>query len=594
VNNLIVFLSEKSYFCKKNDRLLPMISRYFSLFFLFFITWFHSQEYYSELRKKYWQYDENDPRGLVYVNLYISSAKKENNYAELYQAYGDAIRYSPDEKLQYADSSITAAKRSKDANLLGSAYISKGSVYYFNYRKFKPALDEYLKAYRYLENSDDLFLKHKNMYHIAVVKSYLGYHQEAKEIFKRAISFFEPYTKSDIHENLIFNNRKGYLNSIHQLIVCEQELGNFAEAEKLTQKAFSEMPNDPEFNQELSYFYKSKGINEFNRKNYAEALKNFEKSLPGLKKVNDFSWISEIYYHIGLCQKYLGRNEKAIAHYQSVDSIFTKHHFIFPDTRSNYEELIDYYKANKDEKKELYYTKQLLRVDSTLSNDFKYLSTKIHKEYDTKALLKTQNELQDSNTISRKLVIILMVSIAVLLSLAFYWFRRKKNVQKKYDEILSELEKTKSESHIPTPKTIKEEKIVEKSSKLDMSTIHHLKTKFSEFEKDKRFLEKGITAGRLAAEFDTNATYFSQFVNEFKDSNFNTYLNKLRVDYAVHQIYNHKEWRKYSVEDIAIASGFSNRQSFSNFFFEEKGMRPADFLRKRNEEIEEQRKGLQS
>ena len=67
--------------------------------------------------------------------MYISSAKKEKNYPELYQAYKGAVRYSKNEKLKYADSAIVAAKLSNDNSLIGNAYTAKGIVYYFNYKK---------------------------------------------------------------------------------------------------------------------------------------------------------------------------------------------------------------------------------------------------------------------------------------------------------------------------------------------------------------------------------------------------------------------------------------------------------------------------
>ena len=107
----------------------------------------------------------------------------------------------------------------------------------------------------------------------------------------------------------------------------------------------------------------------------------------------------------------------------------------------------------------------------------------------------------------------------------------------------------------------------------------------ADFEKSKAFLEKGLTLNRLAAEFETNTSYLSQVINEYKGTNFNTYINTLRIKFATKKIYSDKEWRKYSVEDIAIQCGFSNRQSFSNIFYEQNGIRPADFIKKRREEL---------
>ncbi len=565
--------------CKEKN---IMSRKFIFILCLFSISIFQAQEYYSELRKKYWEYEENDKRAFMYLNIYIATAKKEKNYAELFQGYEDAIRYSENDKLKYADSAIAAAKKSENRNLIGNAHIGKGAVYYFNYRKFQPALDEYLKAYEYLKNSDDKFLKYQNLYHIGVVKSYLGYYKESLGIFKECIIYFEPNSKADIHPNLIFNNQKGYFNTLHQMVICYRQLGNYNEAEKLISEGLQKIPDENIFFAEKSYFEKERGISELKRAQYLLAITDFNKALSGIEKKNDFTWASVVYFYRGLSYSKMGDEQKALLDYKKVDSIFNRHRFILPELRQNYEELIKYYKKKDNPKQELYYTNQLLKADSIISSDFKSLSIRIHKEYDTKALLEAKKDLESSNFLSKSMLMISGIIILLLGCIFFYWLKRKKELQKKYDELLLKI----NSDSIEEPIIPIVEMSMEKNSKLDTRTFESLQKAFAEFEKDKGFLEKGISAGKLAIQMGTNATYISQFMNECKESNFNTYINKLRIDYATQKIYNDKQWRKYSVEDIALSCGFSNRQSFSNFFYEQNGIRPADFLKKRNQELE--------
>lgn len=557
----------------------------FLLFFFFAIIYLPAQNYYSELRKKYWEYSENDEKAFTYLNLYISTAKKEKNYPELYQAYKGAVKYSKNEKLKYADSAIIAAKLSNDNNLIGNAYTGKGIVYYFNYKKFQPALNEYLKANDYLLNASDPFFKYQNLYHIGVVKSYLGYYKEALEVFKQCIAYFEPNTRANIHANLVFNNKKGYFNSLHQMINCYQALGDFEQANQLITQNFSTVLKQEDFFQERSYFYKVRGISELKSKSYKKAINDFDLAIPGLLKVNDFTWSSVVYFYRGLSYAKLGNEEKAHVDYKRVDSIFNKHNFILPEIRRNYEELIGYYKRNKDEKQELYYTKQLLKADSIIAGDFKYLSTRIHKEYDTKTLLEAKSSLEKVNYFGKYLLLMSLMVILALVFIVFYWLRRKKDLQSKYEELLlkiqNNLEAEKEDIPLKT--------VCLKDSKLDSKLIKSLQKGFTEFEKKKGFLEKGITSNRLSADLETNTTYLSQFLKEYKGCNFNTYINKLRIDYATEKIYHNKNWRNYSVEDIALSCGFSNRQIFSNVFYEQNGIRPAEFLKKRKEELKSQK-----
>ncbi|WP_332454384.1 helix-turn-helix domain-containing protein [Chryseobacterium aquaticum] len=565
----------------------PLIRRAFLMYCCLFASILFSQSVskdptYEEFRKKYWEYEENDIRAFVYLDQYIDYAKSKKNYSELFQAYKDAILFSANQKMKYADSAIAAAKQSGNKDLIGDAYLSKGAIYYFNHRKFQLALNEYLTAYEYLEDSKDKLPKYQNLYHIGVVKSYLGYYKEALEIFKECIAFFEINIKGDLHENIIYNNTKGYLNSLHQAIICYQALGKKEDVKKLLTIAAASTPKNKDFILEKSYFEKSKGVSDFSDKKYPDAIRDFDLALPGLMKVNDFTWISYVYFYKGESYRKLGKQELAIENYKKVDSIFNKHKFILPELRSNYEELITYYKKKGSPENELYYTNQLLKVDSVISSDFKYLSTRIYKDYDTKQLLEVKENLEKTNSYGFVLLVISGVVIVFLGFMIFYRLRKQKQIQEKYNILLIKIE----EDKIAHPETEPLKFDQTKNVKLDQNIVEKLLKDISNFEANEKFLEKGLTLKKLAEYFKTNTSYLSQVINEYKGSNFSVYINVLRINYATQKIYNDKEWRKYSIEHIASASGFSNRQSFSNIFLEINGIRPVDFIKKRIKELE--------
>lgn len=566
-----------------------MIKRIFTILGCLFAALLYSQDFYSNLREKYWVYEENDPRAFVYINQYIKRAKSEKNYSELFQAYKDGILYSENKKMAYADSAIAAAKNSGKNDLIGDGYLSKGAIYYFNQRKFQLALEEYLKAYEYLKDSKNDFLKYQNIYHIGVVKSYLGYYDEALTIFEECIAFFEPKTDGDIQNNTVFNNTKGYLNSLHQAIICYQALGKDVEAKKMLDEAAKKTPKTKDFYLEKSYFEKSLGVSEFKNKNYTRAIKYFDQALPELLKVNDFSWASYIYFYKGKSYEIIGNQDLEVDNYKKVDSIFNKNKFILPELRSNYEELIEYYKKNSNHKEELYYTNQLLKVDSVIASDFKHLSTRIYKEYDTKMLMETKENLEKTNSYSKLLLFICLAIIAALGVIMYYRIRKQKNIQKNYDDLLIKLEEASNQPEVvPTPIKTEVTDIADKNIKFDSSIVEKLLNDILVFENKQGYLEQGLTLKKLAEQFKTNTSYLSQVINEYKGSNFNTYINALRINYATQKIYQDKEWRKYSIEHIASAAGFSNRQSFSNIFLEQNGIRPADFIKKRMKELEDQ------
>ena len=78
------------------------------------------------------------------ARLWIAKSKSEKKWIQLTKAYRAIIFLEYEKKrLNYADSLINAAKRTKDAETIGQAYLTKGIIYY-NQKKHNEALDNSL------------------------------------------------------------------------------------------------------------------------------------------------------------------------------------------------------------------------------------------------------------------------------------------------------------------------------------------------------------------------------------------------------------------------------------------------------------------
>ena len=550
------------------------------LFLAFFYILLNGQEF-TDYRERYDNFEENDIRAFKFLNPYIGKAKEQKNYAELTQAYKDATSFSPDNKLQYADSMVWAAAKSKNRDLIGASYLTKGTIYYFNYKKFKLALDEYLKAWTYLQGSEDEYLHYKNLYHIAVVKSYLGYYQESLHLFEKCRIHYGNENSHSNPPNLSYNNKKGYLNSLHQNIACLVEVGRLKEASSLLNKGFRETAGDIDFYIERSYFYKLQGIIDYKNKNYDRAILNFNNALAGIEKKNDFTNASTIYFYKG--KSLLNKNEthKAVYYFIKVDSIFIKHLFILPEVRENYEILINNSKRTGDKKMELYYTSQLLKVDHILSTDFKYLSEKIHKEYDTKDLLEAKKRLETSSANANRTAAILFCLLLLFALILYLNWQKEKRIEVKYKDLLIKINDEGKQK--PTDKP----DYKPKSSKLNEEKANDILSKLSQLEEEHFFLEKSLTLNKLATRLKTNTSYLSEIINVYKGCHFNAYLNQLRIKYIMHKLYHNKSWRGYSIKALSDECGFSNRSKFSEAFYKSSGLSPVEFIRKRNKELDE-------
>ena len=560
---------------------------YSFLFFILFVFVFGKDKAklsYDGIRKNYENYAENDISAFAFINPYIQKAKKEKKYPELFQAYRDAVFYSKSNsrKITYADSCLDAAYKSGSDDRVATAYVLKGSVYYAKMRSYKAALDEYLMAYKYSKNTGDLYLKYKIAYHLGVVKNYLGYYDEALELFKPSIAFFESESKNkNLHQFQIFNNRKGYLNSLHQIIICYRNKGNYEKADSLINIGLRQTFNNRDFVQERSYFLKCKGLLEYHNNNYQAAINYLQQSLSLMK--NDFAWAAVDFLYIGKSHLALGNEHLAITNFKKIDSIFEKSNFILPEIRENYELLINYYKDKNDAKNQLFYTTQLLKADSLISQDFAYLSPKVHREYDTTTLLDEKGKLEKANSWGIFFIILLLLSTVFLAVILYKKYQKEKIILQKYALLQKKLQ---NQDYILENRfsndNIQDRKTVHVAETLKKILLEKLK----KFEENKDFNQKGLTIQKLAAQLETNSIYLSQVIKEYRGMTFNKYVTNLRIRNITYLLYEKRIYLNYTIESLAKECGIASRQNFSDLFYEINGIRPTDFIRKRKKQLE--------
>ncbi|WP_228458076.1 helix-turn-helix domain-containing protein [Chryseobacterium schmidteae] len=566
-----------------------MLYRKVFLYFFYLSLFFssgkiHGQHSFEDIRSTYDKKKENDITALKGINRYIQKAKLENNLVEQIQGYRDATFYSKDKRLKinYADSAIVTAQRADDKELISTVYLLKGSLYYFYYKNYQSALAEYLKAYQYSKDSKDDYLKYKIVYQMGLVKSYLGYYSEGIEHFNECISYFEPKSKEKLESGATRNVERGYLNSLHQIAVCYRNIKDYKKADSIIDAGLRFSKID-EFSSEKAYLTKCKGISEYHDKNYNSAIILLQKSLPILNKNDDFYWSSVSEFYIGKSYLGLGKEDLAIKQFEKVDSIFQKRQFIVPELFENYNFLIKYYQNRKDSEKELEYSKKLLKADSILNRDFKYLSEKIHKDYDKQILEESKTKLETRNNWGFGTILILFSILAIVALLAWKYYKNGKQIKLKYLELEDKLK----QQNKPTSLLYENISSYGKSV-LSEDVFVDLQNKLKEFETSEGFKENGLTIDRLANIFHTNKSYLSQYINDVKGINFSKYLSTLRINYITRLMYEDPYYLQLKVQGLADECGIGSRQNFSDLFQEINGIRPTDFIKQRKKELEEQ------
>jgi YesN/AraC family two-component response regulator len=212
-----------------------------------------------------------------------------------------------------------------------------------------------------------------------------------------------------------------------------------------------------------------------------------------------------------------------------------------------------------------------LLADKFLENNYKYLSNRIHKEYDTKKLLASKNEIEKSLTFRKQLDIAFGVIIVLLIGLIGYLVQRSIENRRKFRKLMARKEKT--------VKPVVEKKPI---GELDINpeVVASVLKGLDKFERTEKYREKDITLPKLASMFDSNIVYVSKIISHHKHKKSIDYINDLKIDYIINQLQSNSRVRNYTNKALGEEAGFSTTQHFTRAFSKNTGISPTYFIQK--------------
>ena len=250
-----------------------------------------------------------------------------------------------------------------------------------------------------------------------------------------------------------------------------------------------------------------------------------------------------------------------------------------------------------------------MALDRNYEKNYKYLFSKINKEYDTHKLINEKNKIESSLK-NQRTIISLILLITILASL-FYW-NRYNSLQKKYKEkfeeiisqkpilekkeILAEVELKEEKPDLKTlsitdkikitaPKNSSELEFYNKIPGLNPILVQNILQQLDKFEEELRFTDNQMSLRLLSEEFNTNIPYLSKIINVYKGKNFNYYINDLRIDYIIKLLKNDATYLNYDIKNLASLAGFTNAVNFSDNFQRKFEIKPSYFIKMMKENI---------
>lgn len=332
-----------------------------------------------------------------------------------------------------------------------------------------------------------------------------------------------------------------------------------------------------------AYYLSCEGTDAYYNKNYPLAINKLNEAI---KQYNDnFAHFTEIYY-LGLTYWKLNQKDKAINYFLKLDKEYYKDKNQDPQFRPAYELLIEYYKGKGNTDKQLEYINKLLYLDHSYEKNYKYLFSKINKEYTSEKLVQEKNEIENSLKFHQLFIIFIVILSFSVITFIFYRYTR---IQKEYKQRFREII---SQKNIPAVVTSnldiishqnfnqsKTENLYDKIPGLNASTINSILSKLNNFEAEHQFLNNQLSHKSLSEELGTNLSYLSKIINVYKQKNFNQYINDLRLDYIIEKLKTDEKYLAMDVKEIANLAGFTSAESFSDNFKRKFKIKPSLFIK---------------
>lgn len=529
----------------------------------------------------------------VVARVYLDRGRAEGDTIKMARGYDRLARiFNPYKNIQFADSVIALTKDRDHITYPALGYMLKGA-YYGTLNDIENEMNNYLKCYDLAYKNNNQIQQAWILHELIYGKAIWGNKYEALELQYRRDSLINT---REYYENLKITTRSNSNIDIDELKLVDDINSSttfgfiYLRLNKID-SAYSYLKKEKELlklynkNDKLTYelsYLKHLLDAKFKDKKYRHTIRIADSILINtetekLSKNDLFS----LYRIIGLSEFKMNNDQRSFAFLYKCDSLSkTFNYEFYPEDRQLFEILMNRAKYTSNYKEQIYYLNRLIKIDSTLMNNFKYYDPNMLKRFDIPRLLEEKNEivagLSKKNINKSKILWVSLITLLISLVGLTYHFNRQKVYKKRFEALRLKNKNMK--------KGVISLKNNETSLVISPEIISEILEKLERFERNKQFLAVDISLHNLAKKLNTNQNYLSRIINLKMEKNFSQYLSDLRIEYALEELKNNSVFRKYSVKAIANECGFKTSESFSKAFYKEVGIYPSYYIKELDKE----------
>ncbi|WP_193811503.1 helix-turn-helix domain-containing protein [Kaistella flava (ex Peng et al. 2021)] len=311
------------------------------------------------------------------------------------------------------------------------------------------------------------------------------------------------------------------------------EKGNRPEARKIADRLLKDLSSLPRATYLFSVIQQFRGQLFFEEQHYDQAIECLNSSLNAIDKINYIPLKSSIYEDLAKNYLVIKNNEE------------------FELYKNKYRETS---KLLEEDKKEA--RLELIKLSTELSTE------------NNKVILH-QKKMQ--------LRYIIGISLLLVLLMVYIFIRevqKSKTLIKqiKFFRTINFKQTEVSKEEVKAKEPLKKQLIIPKE------TEKEILNGLQQFEQSKKYLDNNMSLPTLAGELNTNTKYLSEIINKYKDKNFNSYINELRIKYIIHLLSTDRSYLQYKISYIAEIGGFTSHSAFTNIFKAVTGMSPHEYM----------------
>ncbi|MEQ8218104.1 MAG: tetratricopeptide repeat protein [Arenibacter sp.] len=294
-------------------------------------------------------------------------------------------------------------------------------------------------------------------------------------------------------------------------------------------------------------------------KDTIQAISNYEKSIEAAENIDAFDVVKRNSYILG--QLYEKTNQPSKSN----------------DYKSLYKAINDSLFSNEKEQK-------IIILET---------KRKIKEVLQKKKILELENTAQKAKF--RGIIIILFFLLIISgISIFSYLKVKKKNkllllrtidlaeIQLRMSEKISGFQNMETQWSVER----KSADIPKTQPRIDKDIKNIILTKLEKLENENFFLDPNCNLHQLSEQLKTNPKYLSQVINQEKKSNFNNYINELRINYLLPKLLKDIEFRNSKLSYIAFSLGYNNLNTFNAAFKKRLGILPSNFINELNNAFE--------